>query len=194
MAARLRAFLPGRERAGALAFCRRLRLGSEVGLWTMSQRTGSVSYLIFSAGVSLAIYALFVVLSDVAGLRVGLFRTFGTNALAAYLLHPMVGDFVNAYAPKDSPFWYVLLATLIYFLICYGFTRYPGTQANLPAALIERKKPFPKRCWGRVGAISGKSSEAGLAAATAGRVTDRCRVVADVLDGRGGCRVVGGAG
>ena len=37
---------------------------SEVSMWMMSQRTGSVSYLTFASGVSLAVYALFVILCD----------------------------------------------------------------------------------------------------------------------------------
>ena len=35
-----------------------------VDLWTMSQRTGSIAYLTFSAGFSLAVYAFFVVICD----------------------------------------------------------------------------------------------------------------------------------
>ena len=58
-----------------------------ISLWSMSQRAGSVSYLTFSTGFSLAVYALFVVACDRGGLRVGTFRTFGRNALAAYILH-----------------------------------------------------------------------------------------------------------
>ena len=44
--------------------------GHVVDLWTMSQRTGSVAYLTFSAGFSLAVYALFVVFCDRVGLAI----------------------------------------------------------------------------------------------------------------------------
>jgi hypothetical protein len=54
-----------------------------VNLWTMSQRTGSISYLTFASGFSLLVYATIVAACDHGGLRVGLFRTFGRNALAA---------------------------------------------------------------------------------------------------------------
>ena len=64
----------------------------------MSQRTGSVSYLTFAAGFSLAVYALFVAACDRGGLRVGHFRTFGRNALAAYVLHGLVAGAPVAFA------------------------------------------------------------------------------------------------
>jgi predicted acyltransferase len=98
--------------------------GRAVDLWTMSQRTGSVSYLTFSAGFSLAVYALFVLLCDQWGVTVGVFRTFGTNALAAYIVHPMVSLAVRPYLPKDAPLWYVICGFLVYFGICYLLIRY----------------------------------------------------------------------
>jgi predicted acyltransferase len=95
-----------------------------IELWTMSQRTGSVSYLTFSAGFSLAVYALFVVACDHGSLRVGMFRTFGRNALAAYVLHNLVAGAVKPYAPNDSPLGYALLTLGIYFAITYLFVRH----------------------------------------------------------------------
>lgn len=95
-----------------------------VDVWTMSQRSGSVSYLTFSAGFSLAVYALFVLACDVGHLQSRVFRTFGVNALAAYILHGLVADAVKPYAPNDSPLWYVALAFALYFGICYLFNRY----------------------------------------------------------------------
>src|SRR5690606_5947863 len=82
----------------------------EIGpnLWTMNQRAGSVSYMTFSAGFSAAVFALFVALCDLGPLRVGLFRTFGRNALAAYILHPLVFAAVEPYVPRDAPAWYVM--------------------------------------------------------------------------------------
>ena len=81
----------------------------QVDLWTMSQRTGSISYLTFSAGFSLAVYALFVLACDLGHFRSRLFRTFGVNALAAYIIHPLVAGAVKPYVPKDAPLWYVAL-------------------------------------------------------------------------------------
>ncbi len=48
-------------------------------MWTMSQRTGSVSYLLFSSGFSVVVYAGFLALCDGRGWSLGVFRTFGRN-------------------------------------------------------------------------------------------------------------------
>jgi predicted acyltransferase len=91
----------------------------------MSQRTGSASYQTFAAGFSLAVYALFLLACDSPRLRLesGLFRTFGLNALAAYVLHGIVAGAVKLFVPRDAPGWYVAAGFGVYFLICYLFVR-----------------------------------------------------------------------
>jgi len=95
-----------------------------VAVYTMSQRTGSVSYQTFAAGFSLAIYAAFVLFCDRGGARVGLFRIFGQNALAAYIIHSMVAGAVKPYLPNDAPLWYVAAGFSLYFAICALFNRH----------------------------------------------------------------------
>jgi predicted acyltransferase len=95
-----------------------------VDLWMMSQRTGSVSYLTFAAGFSLAVYALFVTIADRGGIESAVFRSFGQNPLAAYIIHPLVADAVKPYLPKDSPMWYLAAGFGIYFGICLLLVRY----------------------------------------------------------------------
>jgi hypothetical protein len=95
-----------------------------VNLWSMSQRSGSVSYLTFAAGFSLAVYALFVLACDRGRLRVGLFATLGRNALAAYLIHDLVGDAIKPYAPGDAPLWFVVAAFGLFLGVCYVFVRH----------------------------------------------------------------------
>lgn len=94
-----------------------------ITLFTMSQRTGAISYLTFSAGFSLAVYAFFVVVCDRFGLAIGLFRVFGVNALVAYLTHPIVAGAVKPFLPHDSPAWYVAIGFSVYLAICYVFNR-----------------------------------------------------------------------
>ncbi len=72
-------------------------------LWTMSQRSGSLSYLTFSTGFSLAIYELFVVACDGWGLQSKVFDVFGRNALAAYILHTIVAGAVKPYSAPRRP-------------------------------------------------------------------------------------------
>ncbi|WP_435009100.1 hypothetical protein P12x_000350 [Tundrisphaera lichenicola] len=94
-----------------------------VGLWSMSQRTGSVSYLTFAAGFSLATYALFVVLCDRWNFQSPIFRAFGRNALAAYVLHGLVAGAIKPFVPGDSPGWFVAAGFLAYFAINLLFVR-----------------------------------------------------------------------
>lgn len=96
----------------------------EVNLWTMSQRAGSLSYLTFAAGFSAAVFALFVLLSDLGPIRLGVFRTFSRNALAAYVLHELVFLAVKPLAPRDAPAWYVTCAFLAAFGITYLIIRH----------------------------------------------------------------------
>jgi peptidoglycan/LPS O-acetylase OafA/YrhL len=95
-----------------------------VNIWTMSQRAGSVSYLTFGAGLSLVVYALFVLACDRGPLQIGLLRTLGANALAGYILHMLVNSAVKPFVPKDSPLWYVFCGFGVSLGLCYVFLRY----------------------------------------------------------------------
>ncbi len=99
-----------------------------VDLYTMSQRDGSISYQIFAAGFSLAVYALFVGLCDVLSLRSSLFRIFGQNALAAYIIHGMVASAVKPFVPDNVPLWYLVCGFSLYFGICALFNSHLEKQ------------------------------------------------------------------
>lgn len=96
----------------------------QLNYWMMSQKVGTLSYLYFSAGFSLLVYVLFVLLADVWSIRIGVFRTLGVNALAGYILHGMVSDAVSKFTPGDSPRWYVWTMFGVFFAICYLFLRH----------------------------------------------------------------------
>jgi predicted acyltransferase len=91
--------------------------------WMMTQRAGSLSYVTFGAGFSLLVYVLFYVLADLLGIRIGVFRTFGTNALAAYVLHGIIGGAVKSFIPQDAPAWYVITALCFDFFLIWLFVR-----------------------------------------------------------------------
>ena len=92
-------------------------------MWTMSQQAASASYVVFAAGFSSCALAVFVHLVDVRGRQWGVFRTLGANALAAYVLHGLVEDFVKPYAPEDSPLWWAMGMFAVFFAITWAFVR-----------------------------------------------------------------------
>jgi hypothetical protein len=96
----------------------------QLNYWLMNKRVVTLPFNLFSSGFSLAVYTFFVLLSDVGRVQIGLFRTLGTNALAAYVLHEIVGGAVGSFAPKDSPLWWVATTFAIYVGITYMFVRH----------------------------------------------------------------------
>ena len=99
--------------------------------WMMSQKAGSISYQIFAAGLSLALFNLFFWISDIAGWQWSVFRAFGTNALMAYVLHGIVIDAVRPFVPKDAPLWYVLCGMFVFCVVTWVVVRH-----------LERQKVF----------------------------------------------------
>ncbi|MCY2939119.1 MAG: heparan-alpha-glucosaminide N-acetyltransferase domain-containing protein [Planctomycetota bacterium] len=91
--------------------------------WTMSQRAGSVTYLLFAAGFSMAVMGLFVVLCDRLHWRWSVLDTLGGNALVAYIILGMLEDPIRHYVPKDSPAWFALSAWGLQMGLCWLFLR-----------------------------------------------------------------------
>lgn len=92
--------------------------------WMMDKRVVTQSFVFFSAGFALTLFGLFVLCCDVWQIQVGVFRTFGQNPLAAYIIHHFVDDTVLALVPKDSPLSWVLLGLVTTFGITYLFVRF----------------------------------------------------------------------
>ena len=92
--------------------------------WMMSQRAGTLAYLVFSAGLSLFVYLLFHLACDRGNWQLPLFRTLGTNALVAYILHDLVMEAIKPFATKDSPVWYAWGSFVFFFWITWLIVRH----------------------------------------------------------------------
>lgn len=88
-------------------------------VWTMSQRSGSVTYLTCAAGISVLVFLLFWVLCDVAKWTWSVFDTFGQNALIGYVLHDLVSDTLKPFLPRDAPLWYCVAATGLFLFVLW---------------------------------------------------------------------------
>lgn len=94
-----------------------------VDMWTMDQQVASPSYMLFGGGFSLAVYLLFVLVSDVWGFQLGVFRTLGKNPLFGYLYHSVIGALVGLAIADAAPLWQVMLAFSVYFAIVWATLR-----------------------------------------------------------------------
>jgi predicted acyltransferase len=96
--------------------------------WMMGKRGPNLSFMMFASGFAFALYGLFVIACDLGGLSVGVFRTFGTNALAAYFLHHVIEEQVKPLVPNDAPLWYCLCGFALFLLLTYACVRYLETH------------------------------------------------------------------
>ncbi|MEZ6046939.1 MAG: hypothetical protein R3C11_15435 [Planctomycetaceae bacterium] len=92
--------------------------------WLIWKRIVSLPYTLFSAGFAFLVLALFVALCDIGGVRVGIFRTFGMNPLAAYAIHEVaLHNLLPACLPEDSAPWLITLGLAVFLLIVYVIVR-----------------------------------------------------------------------
>lgn len=96
----------------------------QLNYWVMSQRAGSVTYLLFGAGFAFAVYAGFRVGCDRFGFAWGYFDLLGRHALAGYVIHDMVAGAVKPFVPKDAPEWYVAAGFAVYLGVTTLFLRH----------------------------------------------------------------------
>jgi predicted acyltransferase len=96
--------------------------------WMMSKRVVTTTFALFASGFSMAVLALFVIVSDIGGASLGLLRTFGQNPLAAYFLHHPIEVAVLGIVPNESPLWWCLVGLAIFYATTYTFVRFLEKQ------------------------------------------------------------------
>jgi predicted acyltransferase len=99
------------------------RSGILANYWIMDKKVTSASFIIFATGFALALHGLFVLLCDLGSLHVPVFRTLGTNPLAAYAIHHAVEGAVHTVAPGDSPAWWAWASFALFFFITWLLVR-----------------------------------------------------------------------
>jgi predicted acyltransferase len=92
--------------------------------WMLGKRMPNLSFVTFATGFQFALLALFSAACDVGGLRIGMFRTFGTNPLAAYFIHGGMGLVLAVVVPHDASLAVCLVGFAITFAITYWLVRY----------------------------------------------------------------------
>jgi predicted acyltransferase len=96
----------------------------QLNYWLMCKRMVTPSYVFCATGFCLIVNACFMLLCDLGSVRIGIFRTLGQNALAAYIIHEVVAKAVQVFAPADSPVWWMWSAFAVFCWITYLFVRH----------------------------------------------------------------------
>ena len=91
--------------------------------WMLGKRMPNLSFTTFATGFQFALFGLFVAACDVGGWQVGLFRTFGTNPLAAYLVHGGMALVLATVIPHNASIVFCLTGFAVTFAITYLLVR-----------------------------------------------------------------------
>jgi len=88
--------------------------------WQMSQRAGTLSYLVFASGFSLLVFALFEAIVSRLGIGFGILNALGRNALICYAAHGYAILWLGRWLTKEAPAWQVALGLLALELAMVG--------------------------------------------------------------------------
>jgi hypothetical protein len=91
--------------------------------WMLGKRVPTLSFMLLASGFASILYSLFIIGCDGFGLSLGVFRTFGTNALVAYFVHGMLTLALWPFAPKSVGIAGALTAFVVFFTGTYLLVR-----------------------------------------------------------------------
>lgn len=92
--------------------------------WAMDKRIVSQSFVLFSAGFAISLYAIFIWVCDHATFSLSALNSFGQNPLAAYLIHHLVHVSLKNLFPKDSAAWWAIVGLVSSIAITLTFVRF----------------------------------------------------------------------
>jgi predicted acyltransferase len=91
--------------------------------WMLGKRVPTLSFMTLASGVAAILYSLFIIACDGFAVRLGVFRTFGTNALIAYFIHGAMTLALWPFVPKDKGIAVALTAFAVFFTATYLLVR-----------------------------------------------------------------------
>ena len=91
--------------------------------WMMSQKAGTLTYLVFAAGFSLALFVLWDWLVVRYSIEIPLLRSFGKNALFCYAVHGFLIELVGIWVARDASPWLVTFTLFCLFAILFALAR-----------------------------------------------------------------------
>jgi predicted acyltransferase len=91
--------------------------------WMLGKRVPTLSFMLLASGFASILYSLFIIACDIFGLRLGVFRTFGTNALVAYFVHGMLTLALWPFVPKSVGIAGALTAVAVFLTGTYLLVR-----------------------------------------------------------------------
>jgi hypothetical protein len=89
----------------------------------LGKRVPTLSFMTFASGLACVLYSLFVIGCDGLGFRLGVFRTFSTNALVAYFTHGMLALAVWIFVPSTAGLPIALAAFAVFFTLTWWLVR-----------------------------------------------------------------------
>lgn len=89
-----------------------------------AKRVITFPYASICVGLAMMTLSLFVLLSDIGGVKIRLFEMLGMNPLAAYVLHKVVWhSFWSQTFPKDIAPWLIVVTFILFMLMVLGMIR-----------------------------------------------------------------------
>ncbi len=92
-------------------------------IWEFSQRSMTVAYPIFAAGLSVLTYAAFYLIGDIWNKDISFLKVLGFNPLIIYILQQILIEFYGDYLPRTAALWQAIFGFVIIYGICHLVAR-----------------------------------------------------------------------